>query len=629
MNGSADYISDALIGSIADAYQRNEPVRHKLRDGGRIHIDRQLPFLALYRRPATHEDLGTERLLLGEASYLLADDRPEHHASLVRLIKEILTIQHKQFGACLLLELWSGAEVTDETRQPAFRIVAPRHGAPTAFLEKMENALLNIRLDDYATDVTINYQEEFTPRQQPLLLTEQELGQLNCLHVGLEVSPVYRDADTNTLLPFRWRRLHYALARGLKRTFYAYARHCTPLRPAHYLELGRRAMTRAVYETDEMLARINNRFDLLLHVTPTNTQAAWQAFQHAKHESPPEFLYRPRSIDPNLMKRELFAIPIERIEDPTLAHIFSQKREELDRQLTLIADRNTNRFLLGSRQLFGDVDATLLELARQMLGMEAETGHSNSDAGYLSAEEFADRARQEIEYYRQQHAALPAQVELRDDVPGMMVSRGNFLVGTDTRVPNARVNAILAHEIGTHVLTHYNGSQQPFRELYAGMAGYEPMQEGLAVLAEYLVGGLGRSRLRLLASRVLAVHMITEGADFIETFRCLHRDYDIALSTAFTIAMRVFRGGGYTKDKVYLQGLTQIMGYLSRGGELERLYLGKISYDYLPLIEELQWRQVLIPPRLRPSFLDTAETATRLEHLRQGATVMDLMKEIV
>ena len=71
------------------------------------------------------------------------------------------------------------------------------------------------------------------------------------------------------------------------------------------------------------------------------------------------------------------------------------------------------------------------------------------------------------------------------------------------------------------------------------------------------------------------------------------------------------------------------MGYLSEGNDLERLYLGKISYDYLPLIEELQWRQVLIPPRLRPGFLDTAETVTRLEHLRQGATVMDLMKEIV
>ncbi|MGD8999832.1 MAG: DUF1704 domain-containing protein [Granulosicoccaceae bacterium] len=629
MNGTTAYISDALIESVTGSYQRNEPVRHKLRDGGRVHIDRQLPFLAVYRQPAAGEDLGTERLLLGEASYLLADDRPEHHASLARLIKEILAIQHQQFGACLLLELWSGAEVTDETRQPAFRIVAPRHGASPVFLERMENALLNIRIDDARTDVTIDYEEEVTPPQQSLLLSTEELAQLNCLHVGLEVSPVYRDADKHTLLPFRLRKLHHALAHGLKRGFYAFAHDCTPLRPAHYLELGRRAMTRAVYETDERLARINQQFDLLLHVTPVNARSAWQKFQYTRQERPPEFLYRPRSIDPDLVKRKLFAIPVERIEDPTLAHIFARKREELDRQLTLIADRNTQRFLLGSRQLFGDVDAALLALARQMLGMEAGTGPSRNEAGYLTAAEFADYARQEIDYYRQQDDGLPARVELRDDVPGIMVSRGNFLVGTDASVPRARLNATLAHEIGTHVLTHYNGSQQPFRELYAGMAGYEPMQEGLAVLAEYLVGGLSSPRLRLLAGRVLAVHMITEGADFIETFRSLHKDYGMAPYTAFTIAMRVFRGGGYTKDKVYLQGLTQLLDYLSRGGDLDRLYLGKISHDYLPLIEELQWRQVLIPPRLRPRFLDADETATRLARLRQGATVMDLMKEAV
>ncbi len=206
MSASADHISDELIGSVTDTYQGNEPVRQKLHDGGRIHIDRQLPFLALYRQPATHADLGTERLLLGETSYVLADGRPEHHASLARLIKEILTIQHERFGACLLLELWSGTEVTDETRQPSFRIVAPRHGTPAEFLEEMENALLNVCVDGPGTDVTINYEDENTPTQLPPLLTEQELGQLNCLHIGLEVSPIYRDADTNTLLPFRLRR---------------------------------------------------------------------------------------------------------------------------------------------------------------------------------------------------------------------------------------------------------------------------------------------------------------------------------------------------------------------------------------------------------------------------------------
>ncbi len=37
-----------------------------------------------------------------------------------------------------------------------------------------------------------------------------------------------------------------------------------------------------------------------------------------------------------------------------------------------------------------------------------------------------------------------------------------------------------------------------------GLAGYEETQEGLAVLAEFLVGGLSPHRLRQLAVRVVA-----------------------------------------------------------------------------------------------------------------------------
>ena len=67
------------------------------------------------------------------------------------------------------------------------------------------------------------------------------------------------------------------------------------------------------------------------------------------------------------MKRELYSIPIEQIEDPTLAHIYEEKRDELDRQITLLADRNTKRFLYGSRQIFGDIEIELLTLTKDIL----------------------------------------------------------------------------------------------------------------------------------------------------------------------------------------------------------------------------------------------------------------------
>ncbi len=209
-----------------------------------------------------------------------------------------------------------------------------------------------------------------------------------------------------------------------------------------------------------------------------------------------------------------------------------------------------------------------------------------------------------------------------------MVSHGNFLIGADAEVPSSRLQATLAHEIGTHALTYHNGRQQPLQELCVGMAGYEPFQEGLAVLSEYLVGELGAQRLRQLAARVLAVHMITEGADFMETFRSLHGLYGFSAQGAFMMTMRTFRGGGYTKDAVYLQGLVEVLDYLATGKELLPLYLGKIAHEFLPQIEELRWRQVLQKSLLVPRLFALSATQEKIERLARGLTVLDLSEEI-
>jgi hypothetical protein len=90
--------------------------------------------------------------------------------------------------------------------------------------------------------------------------------------------------------------------------------------------------------------------------------------------------------------------------------------------------------------------------------------------------------------------------------------------------------------------------------------------------------------------------------------------------------MRVFRGGGLTKDVVYLRGLAGFLTYLREGGALEPLLVGKIGPDHVPIIEELQWRKVLVPPPLRPRYLDDPAAVKRLGDLRMGASVLDLVK---
>lgn len=331
-------------------------------------------------------------------------------------------------------------------------------------------------------------------------------------------------------------------------------------------------------------------------------------------------------MDPVLLKRQLYLTPIERVEDPALALLFRQKQNELDRQLTMLLDLNSRRFLHGSLQLYGAVEGDLIQLARTILSRLPARTREDSRGGYVGANEFARRAEEEIAYYRKRHPSMTAGVQVRKDiVSGLMVSRGSLLIGAHARFPAARVEPLLQHEIGTHVLTYHNGRAQPLRQLYSGLAGYESLQEGLAVLAEHLVGGLSRPRLRLLAARVVAARLMVDGASFVETFRELNGRYGFERRTAFTIAMRIYRGGGLTKDAVYLRGLSEMLDYLGKGGKLRPLFTGKIAADHIPIIRELQWRKVLQDPSLIPRYMKRLDARSRLEELGRGATIIDLI----
>ena len=153
------------------------------------------------------------------------------------------------------------------------------------------------------------------------------------------------------------------------------------------------------------------------------------------------------------------------------------------------------------------------------------------------------------------------------------------------------------------------------------------MQEGLAVLSEYLVGGLTQARLRMLAARVVAVHMMSADAPFAETWQRLVDEFGLERRSAWTITMRVYRGGGLTKDAVYLRGLVEILDYLKGGGEIEPLFIGKLALEHVPVVRELVYREVLLAPPLTPHYMTHPLAAERLRLAHAGLTVLDLFPE--
>ena len=374
-------------------------------------------------------------------------------------------------------------------------------------------------------------------------------------------------------------------------------------------------------DVDARLTEIERGLNLLLNITPVNAAEAWTDFERSDFGTVPTLRLRPLDFDPDLVRRDLYNLEMENVTDPALQTLFRAKRDEIARQITALEDRDTTRFVYATLQLCGGITQSLVRAAEELLEIipaRAPSGRS------VTAGAFAEAARTEFDRYRAMYRDFPAHIEVRDDISELMVSFGRLLIPADAAVRADRVEPLLHHEVGTHVVTYQNGARQPLTLLTIGLPGYEETQEGLAVLAEYLAGGLDPRRLRVLAARVVAVDKMLAGAGFMEIFESLRVEYEIPARTAWSVAIRVVVAGGSVKDAIYLRGITRILEALAEGTSLDVLFVGKLALDHIPLIQDLLDRRVLEPPWVRPRWLDVPGARGRLDRLRAGASVTDL-----
>lgn len=374
-------------------------------------------------------------------------------------------------------------------------------------------------------------------------------------------------------------------------------------------------LPRVAVEVDLALASIDDRVDWLTALSPLDNDQMWEDFQSSGYRKEPRLRYRPRAGDLHDLRRDLFNLPVEDIKHPKIQALFWEKQRELDKQIELLTLANTEGFVLASIDLFGGCGPKLMETAQAILDTVAPAQDESDNVG---SEFFREQAETEMDWYRARFADFDSQVIVDADLNSlMMVSRGHLHIASSLKIPLSRVGPLIAHEIGTHVVSRYNGRQQPIHQLEVGLAHYNPLQEGLGTLSEYLAGYLPAARLRVIAARVVAVRMAIEGSSVVTIFSYLHENYRIEAEDAFDIAVRACRGGGLTKDAVYLRGLTELLNYLANGGDLEILFLGKFALAQLPVLLELQAEGWVVPPAIIPRHLQRASVRERLAQVRK------------
>jgi uncharacterized protein (TIGR02421 family) len=606
----------AKLAPIIERIERGQGARHTFSKGGVLTIDRGLPYLIVYREPSGREDDGTERLVATEAAYLIG--RRGEEDEIEEAVRRVAESGSTVYGAFLVLELWSSPDPT--SRRLVVR--APDGPAPET-VGKLVEALGSLGEIHDELELTIEFGDERQPAGLPPLLSVEESWQHEVLLLGLEVPPIYRDPESGATYPRYLRRLQHALSRALRQALYEFVRVQTSSKVQNHLALGTRTPPDTVWEVDRALCAIERSIDLLLLVSPVNGDAAWERFRAERFERNPEFHYRLLPSDPDLLKRRLFNLELETIDDPALADLLEDKRQELETQFTMLRERGAKTFRHSSRRLYGDVDDRLRATAEAVL--EEVEPPARWRGEWVDADGFRRAAERELDYYRERHPAIRNTIEIRRDVSGLLVSAGNMLIGKDLRLRADRVEPLVHHEVGTHMLTYVNGSAQPLEQLALGLAHYDEFQEGLAVLAEHLAGGLDRLRMRLLAARVLAARSVQQDAEFVDTFRLLTRDYGYTPQGAWHIAVRVHASGGFTRDLIYLRGLLDLLELLQRGQAPRSLYIGKIAKKHLPIIEELRYREILREPPLTPRVFTDPAALDRLERVRRGIELKELV----
>ena len=608
----------------------DEPLRLDF-DGGRLFVDHAGAALAVHRCTEGASDAvaaacsQAHRLVTSQPSYLLASAGGASESDgLARLAAATVGALADAAARVLVVEVWSPLPHPDDAvdpfgRRPGFTLYVPDDPDAAAAADALADALSGIEIAEQgATVERVQAAAVAPPGLRPLVPDSAD-----AVTLGLAVDAVYVNPRDGEFYP----GVLDDLRAGLAPAFASAAGAFRAETGARRVPAGRRHLEPVAEAVDRGLSDVSKQYGFLLQVTPVNSAEAWETFRAARGETTPDLLYRPLTFDPDRLRRDLFALPVEDVEAPAVAELLREKRDQTAVQIQMMLDVDTPQFLGGSVRLYGAPDDALVALARAVLGAIGDSEDGVGEA-VVGATAFAAEARIEAEHYARQWDGFDATVEIRHDIPGsLMVSSGQLLVGAEASVPERRVRALLAHEVGTHVVTYYNGAAQPLRVLKHGLAGYEGLQEGLAVLSEWLVGGLTPGRLRTLAARVLGARAVVDGSDLVETVRLLRSEAGLSLRGAFGVAVRIHRGGGLTKDMIYLEGLRDLLAHLARGGDYWGLFVGKLALHHAPALQSLLARGVLVRPPLTPRYADDPDARRRLDRARGGLTVLDLLAD--
>lgn len=336
-------------------------------------------------------------------------------------------------------------------------------------------------------------------------------------------------------------------------------------------------------ELDKKICEIDQQLYLISGLRPLNVEEEKKKFFDTNSYNP-KFKYTPSKAPLVQLKKQLRTMTFN---DSSLGVLLQNKQIEVLKKIEILQTIGTSQFHSAAQALYG----SSLELDDEILIKEAEDFNYdttyNDDKKLLSTTEIVKACETLFKQYDLKDWKVIVKDKMTSDFSAG--KHGKIFVKSTAKIDATSLRSTLAHEIETHVLTAVNGKQQPYQIFVQGFANYLTTQEGLAIYNQTIVEKSEIKFQRI--ARDLQLLKISETGSFRDVFNAALK-YTDDPEIAFERTLRSKRGmgdtsrpGSFTKRLVYYHGYKAVKEYIDADGDVNFLYLGKISLEDKGLIE--------------------------------------------
>ena len=512
------------------------------------------------------------------------------HESFYNILEALLNKLEKLFKNSIVFDLHSYNYQRIARQTPCFNIGSAqidveRWGGIVKHFEKQLNKISLPNIDAFAaTD------EVFQGRGY--LITHVNSHFDNTLVLPVEVKKVFMDETKGEIYPLVLEELKAGIKQAISETAAFFMRKYSKSKSTKHTDLLSSSLPSELLALDKKLYSLCNNIETLNFINPINIASERKKFLTKANYHQPQFRYKQLNINPYQFKEQLYKLPIDQIMDADIQQLYRHVIDNLSSKVALLTSIGSEHFIYNSLKYYGEPDKNDIANAKFILHAPAQitpTEESTYDANYA------------VNYFKEKAAEWGLQCKIETStriVAKAMVNnkKSLLIINKEAIFSQIELEAFAHHELGIHMLTTINAKQQPLKVFSLGLTGNTHAQEGLAIYSEYCSGNLTLGRLKTLALRVMAVNYMLKHNNFYETYQALIKDYEVSEEQAFILTTRVYRGGGFTKDYLYLKGFRDVV-QLSKAGNIENLLIGKTGLLDFPIYSEMIARGLIYAPQ--------------------------------